>query len=192
VAGDRLVLVTSGAQAAQFMLNGSLTAFVPLYGHEVLGLGTAQLGWLFGVQTVTTLAVRPMIGWASDRAGRRWVIVSGLLVCSVAVLLLSLSTTASELAAAICAYAAGVATTTAATSAYITDVTRRARYGAAHGVFGTIYDVGDALGPILSGVLVAAVGYSRMFQAMAAAVLIMTLAFSLMSRRAALGRTPPT
>ena len=51
-------------------------------------------------------------------------------------------------------YAAGVAITTAATSAYITDITRRARYGAAHGVFGTIYDVGDALGPIAAGLLV--------------------------------------
>jgi MFS family permease len=56
-----------------------------------------------------------------------------------------------------------VATITVATSAYITDVTSRARYGAARGVFGTIYDVGDALGPILAGMLVAALGYSRMF-----------------------------
>jgi len=30
----------------------------------------------------------------------------------------------------------------------MTDLARRARYGTAHGVFGTIYDIGDALGPI--------------------------------------------
>ena len=77
-----------------------------------------------------------------------------------------------------------MATTTAATSAYITDVTRRARYGAAHGVFGTIYDVGDALGPILAGVLVAAVGYPRMFQVMAAMAFMMAVAFGYLSRRA--------
>lgn len=179
---DRLVLVTSGAQAAQFVLNGMLNAFLPLYGREALGLTATELGWLFGVQTLTTLAVRPAIGFLSDRAGRRWVIVTGLTICSAAVFSLSLAASASALVAAVIAYAAGVATTTAATSAYITDVTRRARYGAAHGVFGTIYDVGDALGPIVAGLLVVAAGYARMFQIMAAAALTMTVVFSITAR----------
>ncbi len=179
---DRLVLVTSGAQAAQFVLNGMLNAFLPLYGREALGLTATELGWLFGVQTLTTLAVRPVIGFLSDCAGRRWVIVTGLTICSVAVFSLSFAATASALVVAVIAYAAGVATTTAATSAFITDVTRRARYGAAHGVFGTIYDVGDALGPIVAGLLVVAVGYARMFQIMAAVALTMSVAFSITAR----------
>jgi MFS transporter, DHA1 family, multidrug resistance protein len=182
VGRDRLVLVTSGAQAAQFVLNGTLNAFLPLYGREVLGLTATQLGWLFGVQTLTTLAVRPGIGLLSDRAGRRWVIVTGLTICGVAVLSLSLASSALTVVFAIVAYAAGMATTTAATSAYITDVTRRTRYGAAHGVFGTVYDVGDALGPIVAGILVVAVGYSRMFQIMAGVALTMAVAFSIATR----------
>jgi sugar phosphate permease len=67
-------------------------------------------------------------------------------------------------------------------------VTRRARYGAAHGVFGTIYDVGDALGPIVAGLLVAAVGYTRMFQVMAAVALTMAVAFAVASRMGETGR----
>jgi MFS family permease len=134
------------------------------------------------MQTVTTLAVRPLIGMLSDRAGRRWVIVLGLTVCSTAVLAMSRATDLWALVSAVIAYAAGVATTTAATSAYITDVTHRARYGAAHGVFGTIYDVGDALGPIAAGLLVATVGYARLFQIMALVGLTMAVVFSLASR----------
>ena len=182
VARNRLVLVTSGAQAAQFVLNGALIAFLPLFGRDVVGLTTPQLGWLFGMQTVTTLAVRPVIGMLSDRVGRRWVIVAGLTACSAAVLAMSRATDLWALVAAVIAYAAGVANTTAATSAYITDVTRRARYGAAHGVFGTVYDVGDALGPIAAGLLVATVGYARMFQIMAFVGLTMAVVFSLASR----------
>lgn len=182
VARNRLVLITSGAQAAQFVLNGALNAFLPLYGRDVVGLTTPQLGWLFGIQTVTTLAIRPLIGFLSDRAGRRWVIVAGLTVCSAAVLAMSRATDLWALVAAVLAYAAGVATTTAATSAYITDVTRRAHYGAAHGVFGTIYDVGDALGPIAAGLLVATVGYVRMFQILALVGLTMAVVFLLASR----------
>ena len=182
VAGHRLVLVTSGAQAAQFVLNGTLNAFLPLYGRETLGLTVAQLGWLFGAQTLTTLALRPVMGVLSDRAGRRWVIVAGLAICSAAVLLISLAGGMFDLIAAVVVYAIGVATTTAATSAFITDVTRPARYGAAHGVFGTIYDVGDALGPITAGVLASVAGYTRMFQVMAACALAMAITFAAASR----------
>jgi MFS family permease len=182
VARNRLVLVTSGAQAAQFLLNGALNAFLPLFGRDVISLTTPQLGWLFGGQTVTTLAIRPLIGFLSDRAGRRWVIVLGLTVCSAAVLAVSRARDLWVLLAAVVAYAAGVAATTAATSAYITDVTRRARYGAAHGVFGTIYDTGDALGPIAAGLLVASLGYARMFQIMGLAGFTMAAVFLLSSR----------
>jgi MFS family permease len=174
---DRLVLITSAAHAAQFVLNGMLNAFLPLYGREVLNLSASELGWLFGLHTVTTLMVRPAMGVVSDRVGRRALIVTGLTICSLAVFSLSLASSLTTVVVVILTYAAGVAITTAATSAYITDITRRARYGAAHGVFGTIYDVGDALGPIAAGALVAALGYSHMFQVMASVGIAMVIVF---------------
>ena len=183
VAGDRLVVITSAAHAAQFVLNGMLNAFLPLYGREVLNLSGSELGWLFGMQTVTTLMVRPGMGLLSDRISRRAVIATGLIVCSAAVFSLSLATNLTTVIFVIAMYAAGVAITTAATSAYITDITRRARYGAAHGVFGTIYDIGDALGPILAGVLVAMLGYAHMFQAMAGVAAIAAVAFVITTAR---------
>ena len=95
VVSDRLVLITSAAHAAQFVLNGMLNAFLPLYGREVLNLSGSELGWLFSLQTVTTLMVRPGIGLLSDRIGRRAVIATGLAVCSAAVFSLSLATSLS-------------------------------------------------------------------------------------------------
>ncbi len=179
-----LILMTSLAQAAQFVLNGTLNAFLPLFARDVLDLSPSTLGWLFALQTVTTLATRPIMGMISDRMGRRGVIVAGLLTCSGAVLLVSVASGMLGLVTAIFLYAVGVAVTTAATSAFITDLSHRARYGTAHGVFGTIYDVGDALGPIAAGVLVAAIGYGRMFQVMAVVALAVTAMFYVSSRRA--------
>lgn len=179
-----MILMTSLAQAAQFVLNGTLNAFLPLFARDVIGLSPSQLGWLFALQTATTLATRPLIGMLSDRVGRRGVIVAGLTLCSGAVWLVSSATGAFALAAAVLTYAIGVAVTTAATSAFITDLSHRARYGAAHGVFGTIYDVGDALGPIAAGLLVASVGYARMFQIMAGVALIVATVFYVVSRDA--------
>ena len=182
VVGERRVLLASVAQAAQFLLNGSLNAFLPLYASEVLGVGAAGLGWLFALQTVTTLVTRPVFGAVSDRIGRRGFIVTGLTVCSAAVWLLSRANGVPLLVTCVVGYAAGVAVTTAATSAYITDVAPRARYGAAHGVFGTIYDVGDAAGPILAGLLVSSWGYAPMFQVMALIAVTSAVTFYVFSR----------
>lgn len=182
VLDNRLVLVTSAAHASQFVLNGALNAFLPLYARDALGFTTPQIGWLFAAQTVTTLATRPIIGAVSDTLGRRAVIVAGLSLCGATVWALSLAGNRWTLAACLIIYAAGVATTSAATSAFITDVTRRARYGAAHGVFGTIYDIGDASGPIAAGVLVATIGYTAMFRVMAMVGIMAAAAFWALSR----------
>jgi MFS family permease len=111
------------------------------------------------------------------------VIVTGLTICSLAVFSLSVAATLATAVAVVLTYAAGVAITTAATSAYITDITRRARYGAAHGVFGTIYDIGDALGPIAAGGLVAWLGYAHMFRVMAVVALAMAMVFAVGTAR---------
>jgi MFS family permease len=164
-------------------LNGTLNAFLPLYATDVVRLTAADAGWLFGAQTLTILMIRPIVGAASDRLGRRGLIAAGLISCSGAMAAISLTSTGSALFAAVLAYAMGAALTTAASAAYVTDIAPRARYGAAHGVFGTIYDIGDAGGPIVAGLLVGLWGYAATFQAIAAAAAIMAIVFYLSSCR---------
>lgn len=179
---ERRILVASVTHAAYFAINGTLNAFMPLFAQDRIGLGAADIGWLFGVQTVTTLAIRPLIGMASDRMGRRGAIAVGLVACAVSVFGISIATSRAELFTAVLMYAAGVAITTAATNAYITDVAPRARFGAAHGVFGTIYDIGDAGGPLVGGLMVAAWGYGATFQALSVVAACAAVAFIVLSR----------
>jgi predicted MFS family arabinose efflux permease len=49
----------------------------------------------------------------------------------------------------------------------VADLCRRRHFGSAMGAFGTIFDVGHASGPILSGLLVGWVGYAVSFPLMA-------------------------
>jgi MFS transporter, DHA1 family, multidrug resistance protein len=184
VCREPLILMTSVAQAAQFVLNGALNAFLPLFAHDVIGVRTTHLGWLLSVQVLTTLAARPLMGAIADRVERRAAIVSGLVACSGGVLVVSAASSVRGLVIGIVLYAAGVAVTSTAASAFITDLSRHARYGAAHGLFGTIYDVGDAIGPIAAGVLVAVVGYTHMFQVMAAVAVTVGVVFYVVSRDA--------
>ena len=79
-------------------------------------------------------------------------------------------------------YGLGVAVTTSATAAYVTDLCRQQDYGAAHGVFGTIYDVGHWSGQTLSGILVAAIGYRGAFGIYAAGLLAASVMFGTLGR----------
>lgn len=178
---DRRVIVASAAHAVQFALNGALAAFLPLYAKDRLGLTTPQLGWLFAAQTLTVVATRPLAGALSDRSGHRGAIVLGLAVSALSVWAMALADHGTTLTACAVVHALGLATTATAASAYITELTPPARYGAAHGVFGTIYDIGDALGPIGAGLLVATVGYTAMFRLAAVLGIAAAVAFALAS-----------
>lgn len=182
VASDSRIVLTSVAQAGQFVLHGMITAFLPIYAVEQVGLTPAEAGLLFGAQMLTTIAARPVFGRASDRFGRRPLIVVGLATCAIAVALFPASRGFIPLLLCAALYGAGLAITTSSTAALITDLTDRARYGAAHGLFGTIFDVGDALGPIAGGVIAGQFGYHALFYASAVLAISLAIAFGLRSR----------
>src|SRR5947208_4946773 len=81
VLGNVRVVVTSATDGARQVANGALMASLPIYAVGI-GLNAAQAGVLFGVQSVTSFASRPTMGWASDRIGRRPLILLGLVVCA--------------------------------------------------------------------------------------------------------------
>jgi MFS transporter, DHA1 family, multidrug resistance protein len=183
VSGDARLIATGLAQGSQFMLHGLLQAFLPVYAVDTLRLSAAQAGGIFASQMLTTILARPLVGTLSDRLGRRRLIVLGLVICGLAIVGVSRAGGVAGLLAAMLAYGLGLAVTTASTSALVTDLADRARYGAAHGLFGTLYDVGDAVGPIAGGLVAAAVGYRWMFTGSAALAILAAAAFAAAARR---------
>ena len=61
----------------------------------------------------------------------------------------------------------GIAAVTPVTNALIADLAAARRLGAAMGVFGTIWDTGEAAGPIIAGFLIAGLGYASTFDTLA-------------------------
>lgn len=163
VVSDRRVLATSSMEGVQNMSMGALEAFLPIYAVTVVGLNEFQAGMLWGAQVVVTLIAKPLMGRVSDRWGRRPLIVAGLFLCAVPFMLIPHLTTFSSMLLACALFGFGEAFVTSSSAALVADFCHARNYGAAMGTFGTIFDIGHASGPIVTGLLIAALGYGTAF-----------------------------
>jgi MFS transporter, DHA1 family, multidrug resistance protein len=171
VLGNVRVVVTSATDGARQVANGALMAFLPIYAVGI-GLDAAQAGVLFGVQSVTSFASRPTMGWASDRIGRRPLILLGLVVCAGSLAGIPFTTPFVGLMALSALFGFGEAIVNAAAAALVADLSELKTLGSAMGMQGTIMDIGHASGPILSGVLIGALGFQLAFPIIAGLVLV--------------------
>ena len=163
VVADRRVLMTSSMEGIQNMSMGALEAFLPVYAVSVAGLNVFQAGLIWGVQIVVTFIAKPLMGRISDRWGRRPLIVAGMLLCAVPFALVPHLTGFVALMLAGMVFGLGEAFVTSSSAALVADFCKARHYGAAMGTFGTIFDVGHAAGPIVTGLLVASLGYDAAF-----------------------------
>jgi MFS transporter, DHA1 family, multidrug resistance protein len=62
------------------------------------------------------------------------------------------------------------------TNALIADLLSARRLGAAMGVFGTIWDIGETAGPMIAGFLIGELGYATTFDVLAAVIALVTVA----------------
>ena len=183
ILADRNILVTSVAEAAQFLAFGALEAFLPLYALSV-GVSKAAVGLLFGVQVGVRTLARPLMGILSDRYGRKGPIVAGLLVTAAATVLFAQVRSWLLLLSLSVVFGMGLSVASAATSAFVADLAPAAGRGAALGFMSTIMDVGQACGPVLLGAILETASYQWGFAVVGGLVLAAALSFSLVARPA--------
>ncbi len=173
---NRNLLLTSGMRAAQYFAFGAVETFLPLH-LSGLGWGPRLIGPLFTAQVLVTVLTKPLMGRLSDRWGRRWPIVTGLLVGAGAMAAMPWIHAWWPMVALTALFGLGVAAVTASTSALVSDLSRAAAYGASLGALSSVMDVGHSTGPMVTGLLVAAWGYGPAFTLVAAVLVVCAAIF---------------
>jgi MFS transporter, DHA1 family, multidrug resistance protein len=160
------IFVAAGIEAVMYLGYGAFLGFLPIYAKRV-GLNDAEIAIVLGAQLAVAMVAKPITGRVSDRLGRIPVIIVGLLVCASALppIFRSESLTAFVLLAPLLGL--GVGAVTPVTNALIADLASTRRLGAAMGVFGTIWDIGEAAGPMVAGFLIGGFGYAATFDVLA-------------------------
>jgi MFS family permease len=169
------IFLAAGIEAVMYLGYGAFLGFLPIYA-KTAGLNDAQIAIVLGAQLVLAMAAKPVAGRLSDRVGRLPVIATGLLLCAAALPLIfrAESWTAFLLAAPLLGL--GVGAVTPVTNALIADIASARNLGAAMGVFGTVWDIGEAAGPIIAGFLIGRLGYASTFDAIAVLTALVAIA----------------
>jgi DHA1 family multidrug resistance protein-like MFS transporter len=171
VVKERKIMVTSSMEALQYFAMGAFEAFLPIYMDQVLHFNTLEIGFVMGIQVVSMLLAKPLMGTVSDRRGRVPSIVVGLLLGAVTIVLMPLASNLFVLAALSIGFGLTVATVTASTSALVTEIAGSSAHGSSIGVLSSVMDIGHSVGPFVTGMVVGAISFMAGF-GLAAVLLI--------------------
>jgi MFS family permease len=135
----------------------SLTA-TPLFGERSLGLSKALIGVATAAFSIAALAMRPVVGWATDRYGRRRVLLIGAAVTVLALLFHLAAVNLPLFVLARCLLGAGEAFWLVAALAAAADLAPEGRRGESLSFVTLTLYVGLAVGPGLAETILAAGG----------------------------------
>ena len=171
------ILATSGVEAAQYFAFGALETFLPIYWSEQLGYPDWKIGLLLSAQILAATLTKPVMGRLSDRYGRVRMIVSGLILGGIAAGTVVLSSDYFVILLLMALFGLGLATVTASTAALVADLSPSRGRGGALGILSSIMDIGQAGGPIVTGILVSAYSYLVAFASVGVLLIVVSLTF---------------
>ena len=160
------------------LIQGTVGAFLPIFGKEGLGLPGAQVGYLIAIQAVANGAARIPAGSLVDRARRRWPLVfAGVMVWSVASVVLGHLSGFWAPAVLLVIATPFMAAAYVAMGTVFGDLSATSTRGVTMGFYGTVLFLAMAGGPLVFGPIVQGFGYAAGFTA--CAVVSMALAVTM-------------
>jgi MFS family permease len=167
------VLVTNGAYL--WFVGAVYSTLVPVFGRDAVGLGLPGVGLALAIATGTELLALFPAGTATDRRGRRAVLVPSLAATALAIVVLGFSTTPIAFMMAMGALGVAGGFSGVPPAPMLGDVTPAEMKGSAVAAFRFFGDLGFVLGPLVAGWSADRLGFAPAF-ALSAVPLVVALA----------------
>lgn len=160
---DRRILVASSVEASQYLTYGAFEAFIVFYALN-RGISTFYIVLIIGSVLVTVVFAKPILGKMSDEHGRNRFILGGTVMGGLALLIIPFTDNPWALVGISVIYGIGFSSVTSSTVALVSDLCTESASGSAMGFLNTVMDIGQAIGPIATGLLVeTSLGYTGGF-----------------------------
>jgi EmrB/QacA subfamily drug resistance transporter len=130
---------------------------------EAFAASFRQVQWVVLAYLLATTTLIVTVGRLGDVAGRRRLLMAGILLFTAASGLCGVASRLWLLIAGRAAQGLGAAVMMALSMAFVSEAVPKSRTGSAMGLLGTMSAVGTALGPSLGGILMAGFGWQAIF-----------------------------
>jgi MFS family permease len=186
IARNRGALIVGFVQASHYYAYGAIEFFVVGYMVEVAKLDALYAGTFLSVQVATLIIARPILGRLSDMKGRRTPIILGSSIACLLSLAIPFTTQFPLLLLISVGYGFGFAMAISSTSPLMSELAPQGSVGASMGFLSTLMDVGQTLGPFLSGIILTSFNheYAALFASLSFLLLGATLIFSIFREKA--------
>ena len=177
------VLGVSFVQAVQYFVFGSVEFFLVGYLTDVVKMNLFSVGIITGSEIIALVVARPVIGRISDKIGRTKPIVAGIVASCFLIGAIPFTNQFPLLLLLAVAYGVSFAAVLSSTSPMVADLVPATLVGASMGFLSTTMDIGQTLGPIISGIIFSTnLRYTGMFLALSL-ILIASIVVFLLSKR---------
>ena len=160
---SRQYVLVVGATFVFFAAFGASLPVLPRYVVDVLGRGDTVVGFVFAAYAMAAVAVRPLIGRAGDRSGRRMLIQVGAVLTAVALLGHLAADTVPLLVAMRLLAGAGQAAVLVGFTTMALDLAPPARQGEGASYVMVALQLGLGFGPLLGELLLVGSGYAAVW-----------------------------
>ena len=157
---QRLLWVVLGGEMAYFCCAGLITPALPVVCEQVAGVGTSGVGMLLSANALSQLFLNLQMGLVADKVGRKLPVMVGNVTSAVGEVAAAAAQSMSGLVGARALVGVGEATSNAAASAFLADITGRVpqHRGLIVGAVSSAGMLAYALGPGAGGYLTQAFG----------------------------------
>ena len=174
IARTRSALLVSFVQASQYYVFGAVEFFIVGYAIEVAKLDVFYAGLIVSAHVATVIITRPILGRMSDNKGRRTPIILGSIISCLLLLAVPFTVQFPLLLLLSVGYGVGFAMVISSTSPLMSELAPAGLVGASMGFLCTMMDVGQTLGPIVSGIVLASLSqqYTALFASLSVILLV--------------------
>jgi MFS family permease len=179
---NKLLFSTALVEMAIYFAYGAFETYLPLYLLR-LHIPAQQIGMIFSVQILSIALSKPLFGKLSDTVDKRILILVGAILLGISIGILGFfhSITAAIILGIL--FGLSLSFSTVATSTYVAEVTNPKKLGSSLGALSSIMDIGQTIGPFITGVAITFFSYEIGFVLSLIVIVISACLFYIYNRK---------
>ena len=173
---NKKIASTALVQLAIYFSYGAFETYLPLYLSNY-SIPAFEIGLIFAIQILAIALSQPIFGKLADRIDKRIQIAIGVIVLAISIASIALFTSIIPILLIGILFALGLSFSTIATNSYIADVTKKNQLGSSYGGLSSVMDIGQTIGPFLTGIVLTVFSFELAFLLSCAIVVVCVVIF---------------